>query len=451
MRISDRDFLTDIPAADDLKEKLVSYRKQGEIVDGWLKIRLEKVLPMVMKREGIDTWVVCNHEHNEDPVFRTLSPWGMLSARRLTILVFHLNEDGTVSRYSLTHPVPDIGSYYTAAWLNPKGQAWGHDRNLPKNVNGVKVSEVPETQMECLGRFVHELHPTRIGLDYSTVTAYGDGLSYSLYQEIMKVLPEEDRTKVVSAAPLCVGWLETRIDEELDAYTGIVQIAHALIKEAFSSRVVHPGVTTQDDVRFWMMQKSVDMGLSPWFEYDCEITREGFGELSGEHVILPGDLLHCDIGFRYLGLCTDTQEMAYVLKNDETDAPKELKDAMAATNRLQEITLNEFAAGRTGNEILASARARAEAQGLEPCIYCHPLGFDGHAAGPTIGLWDMQDGVPGEGDYVMHDHTCYSLELNAAVPLWGQKVPFSMETDVMLRDGKKYYMAGRQTQFHLIG
>lgn len=451
MRISDRDFLTDIPAADDLREKIVPYRKQCEITDGWLKIRLEKVLPMVMKRADIDTWIVCNYEHNEDPVFRTLSPAGMLSARRLTILLFHLNEDDTVSRYSLTHPVPDIGRYYTPVWLNPKGQAWGHDRNLPKDLRGVEVSKTPETQMECLGRVVHELHPRKIGLDISQVTAYADGLSHSLYEAVMKVLDPQDQKKIVSAEPLCTGWLETRIDEELDAYAGIVQIAHALIKEAFSSRVIHPGVTTQDDVRFWMMQKSLDLGLSPWFEYDCEITREGKGELSGEQVIRPGDLLHCDIGFRYLGLCTDTQEMAYVLKNDETEAPKELQEAMQTVNRLQDITLGEFKAGRTGNEILASARAKALAEGIEPCIYCHPLGFDGHAAGPTIGLWDMQGGVPGEGDAIMHDHTCYSLELNAAVPVWGMKIPFSMETDVMLRDGKKYFLAGRQTHFHLIG
>ena len=126
--------------------------------------------------------------------------------------------------------------------------------------------------------------------------------------------------------------------------------------------------------------------------------------------------MHCDIGFRYLGLCTDTQEMAYILKNGEVDAPQELKDAMATVNRLQDITLE----------------------------------FDGHAAGPTIGLWDHQDGVEHEGDYIIHDATCYSLELNAAVEFFGKKQIFSMESDIMLRDGKKYFLAGRQTNFHLI-
>ncbi len=32
-------------------------------------------------------------------------------------------------------------------------------------------------------------------------------------------------------------------------------------------------------------------------------------------MIHRGDLLHCDFGIRYLGLCTDTQQMAYLLKD----------------------------------------------------------------------------------------------------------------------------------------
>lgn len=450
MNISNEDFLVDVPGVMDLKGKILSYRNQCRLIDQWLEIRLEKVLPMIMKREGIDTWIVCNNEHNEDPLFRTLSPSLMLSARRLTILLMHYDEEtDTVQRYSFTHPVPDIAHLYTPCWLNPKGQKWGGDKYFAQNSKGVSISEVPETQMECLARVVKELKPKKIGLDYSDIDAYSDGLSYSLYKKIMNAFDEEERSKVVSAQPLCIGWLETRIPEEMDAYNGIMQIAHAIIKEAYSSRVVHPGVTTNDDVRFWMMQATKDLGLDPWFDYETSIIRDG-EDCEGEQVIKPGDVLHCDIGFRYLGLCTDTQEYAYVLKLGETDAPEVLKKAMATVNQLQDITLNEFAVGRSGNEILKSAREKAISQGIEPCIYSHPLGFDGHAAGPTIGLWDMQDGVPGEGDNIMHDNTAYSLELNAAIDFYGKKQPFSMESDVLLRDGKKYFLAGRQTNFHLI-
>ncbi len=123
---------------------------------------------------------------------------------------------------------------------------------------------------------------------------------------------------------------------------------------------------------------------------------------------------------------------------------------MHTVNQLQDITLNLFEVGKTGNEVLKQAREAAIKQGVEPCIYSHPLGFDGHAAGPTIGLWDHQDGVEHEGDYIIHDHTCYSLELNATVEFFGKKQIFSMESDIMIRDKKKYFLAGRQTNFHLV-
>lgn len=215
MNISNEDFLMDIPSFDTLKEKVVSYRKQCEIIDRWLVKRLDTVLPMIMQRSGIDTWIICNNEHNEDPVFRTLSPALMMSARRLTILIMHLKEDGSVERFSLTHPVPDIARLYTPCWLNPKDAVWGNDKYFLENKKGVKVSETPETQWECLGRVIHELQPEKIGLDYSEYDAYADGLSHSLYLKVMDALYEEDRNKVVSAEPLCIGWLETRIDEEM--------------------------------------------------------------------------------------------------------------------------------------------------------------------------------------------------------------------------------------------
>ena len=449
MNISKEDFLCDIPGVEDMKEKIVSYRKECEIIDRWLVKRLDTVLPMVMKRAGIDTWVVCNNEHNEDPVFRTLSPALMMSARRLTILIMHLKEDGTVERFSLTHPVPDIAHLYTPCWLNPKDQLWTADKYFLENSKGVRISDVPETQWECFGRVIHELKPKKIGLDYSDYDAYADGLSHSLYKKIMDSLYEEDKGKVVSAEEICIGWLETRIEEEMNAYNGVVQIAHALIKEAYSSRVIHPGITTNDDVRFWMMDKARKLGLEPWFDFETSIIRKD-EDVEGESVIEPGDVLHCDIGFRYLGLCTDTQEMAYILKNDELDAPEELKKAMQTVNRLQDITLETIEIGKSGNEILKQARQKAIQEGIEPCIYTHPLGFDGHAAGPTIGMWDQQNGVKHEGDYIIHDNTCYSLELNASVEVFGKKQPFSMESDIMIRDGKKYFLAGRQTNFHLV-
>lgn len=452
MEIPKESFISNVSSIDELKPKILDYRAQDKLLDSWLSKRLDQVLPLVMKRSGIDCWVVCNNEYNEEPVFWTLVPRSMMTARRLTILIYHLKDDGTVERMSLTHPIPVIGDYYRPVWTNPKGQSWGGSWTLDHDASAAEQKEEGETQMECLARVLKKIDPKTIGLDMSRDFAFADGLSHTLYEEMMEVFDEQQKAKVVSAEKIVVGWMETMIDEEMEAYYGIVQIAHAMIAEAFSSKVIIPGVTTNEDVKYWMMQKTVDLGLRPWFDYEVSVSRAGVGEIDGETVIRQGDLLHCDVGFCYLNLCTDTQENAYVLKQGETDAPEELKKVMKTVNRFQDIVLDEFKIGRTGNEILAASLSKAKEEGVDPCLYSHPIGFNGHAAGPTIGLWDQQNGVPGSGDYPMYDNTAYSLELNVRCPVesWGVELTFGAETDVLLRDGKVNFLAERQERFHLI-
>ncbi len=446
-------FIVEKESVDTLKKKILPYRQREQVLDGWLRKRLDTILPMVMKRSGIDCWVVANNEYNEDPVLKAIVPCAMMNARRLTILVFHLEEDGTVSRLALTRPNVGLDDFYTSVWTNPKGQNWGDSATLMPfgKDNGVKTSQ-PETQMECLNRVLKELNPNKIGIDVSDTFAFADGLSHSLYVRITDALDDDLKEKLCSAENICVGILETRLDEEMEAYTGIMQIAHTLIGEAFSSKVIIPGVTTNDDVKYFMLEKCHELDLEPWFDFEVSVRRANVGEVEGCTVIHQGDLLHCDVGFRYLNLCTDTQENAYVLKHGETDAPEELKHVMETVNRLQDITIGEYVEGRTGNEVLAAALKKAKEEGIVPCIYTHPIGYHGHAAGPTIGLWDMQGGVPGGGDYPLYNNTAYSLELNCKcdVPSWNINLTFGAETDVLFKDGKVYYLAGRQDSFHLI-
>jgi hypothetical protein len=262
----------------------------------------------------------------------------------------------------------------------------------------------------------------------------------------------------VSGERLCVGWLETRTTSEIVAYPALVEIGHAIIAEAFSTNVIHPGVTTTDDVVWWMRQTMHDMGLYAWFPPDCLIQAPGQGysflQEKGRNLILPGELLWCDVGFRYLGLCTDQQEHAYVLKPGETDAPEGLKAALAHGNRIQDIHREAMQIGRTGNEVLKEVLDRASEEDIQATIYSHPLGSHGHAAGPTIGLWDKQGGVTGQGDYPIYDNTVYSIELNIrkTVPEWdNQDVQIMLEQDAVLTDGVIRWLDGRQTEMHLVG
>jgi hypothetical protein len=239
-------------------------------------------------------------------------------------------------------------------------------------------------------------------------------------------------------------------------------MGHALIADLYSTHLVQPGITTTDDLVWWLRQTMHDLGLQAWFPPTVEIQSPGQGfdspaggaKGSQQKQILPGDLLHCDVGFYYLGLATDQQQHAYILRPGEADAPDGLKAALAEGNRLQDILGGAMLLGRTGNQVLEAALSQARAEGLNPCIYTHPIGYHGHAAGPTIGLWDRQEGVPGQGDYELFDHTCYAIELNVrkALPEWGdQEVRIALEEDAALVDGRFRWLSGRQTRLHLVG
>ncbi len=420
-----------IASVDAFKDKILPLRQRAEVQNRWLRQRLDQVLPEVMRREGVDMWLVIAREHNEDPALLSLLPQPHMSARRRTMLVLALQPDGRLERLALDRY--GFGEYYQPAWDPDQ-----------------------EEQYACLARLVRERDPNVIGINVSDTFAFGDGLSHSEYRRLAAALGERYIARTREAERLALGWLERRIEPELTVYPGIIQIGHALIAEAFSSRIVQPGITTTDDLVWWMRQRMLELDLRAWFQPDVDIQAPGQGYQPGpekRRLILPGDLLHCDVGFIYLGLATDQQQHAYVLRPGESDAPEGLRQALAQGNRLQEIVLEEMVVGRTGNQVLAAARAQAQAEELTPSVYCHPIGYHGHAAGPTIGLWDQQEGVPGQGDYELFDDTCYSIELNVThpVPEWaGQVVRIALEEEASLSGGRLRWLSGRQTRFHLI-
>jgi len=415
---------------------LLPLRHQAKVTDQWLKIRLDTIIPQLMERENFDMWIIACREYNEDPVIMTMIPATSMSARRRTILVFSRQADGTVERLTLSR-------YGYADFYKP---VWNPDK---------------EGQHECLARIIKEQDPKHIGINISQTFAFGSGLAHTEYKLIDDAVDEKYSSRFTSAERLCVGWLESRIPDEILAYPRLIEMGHHIIAQAFSSHVIHPGITTTDDVVWWMRQTMHDLGLEAWFQPSIDIQAEGFSfkainadEGKERNIIMPGDLLHCDMGFYYLGLATDQQQHAYVLKPNETDAPQGIKDALKEGNRLQDIHMEEMKIGRTGNEVLKSALERARTEGLQPQIYSHPIGYHGHAAGPTIGLWDKQGGVEGNGDYELFDNTAYSIELNIikAVPEWdGQEVRIMLEEDAILTGGQMQWLNSRQDSLHLIG
>jgi Xaa-Pro aminopeptidase len=425
--------------AGDWSAKILPLRRQTEITNGWLEARLRGVLPEVMRREGFDLWIVVAREYNEDPVLMTLLPAPMMSARRRTMLVFHAPEDGAFEAMAIANAGIGLDGYYRPMW----------DKS--------RTAEAKEDQWQCLRRVVAERDPRRIGIDVAADFAFGDGLTHTEHEALRAALGEELWARTASAERLAVGWLERRSQGEIDAAGGINQIAHGIIAEGFSSRVVHPGVTTAVDVAWWLRQRAADLGLRCWFQPTVSIQRRGvhLGDIgsSPEETIRPGDLLHCDFGLHYLGLATDTQQNAYVLRLGEEAPPEGLVRALALANRQQDLLAAEMAVGRTGNEILAGVLAAMADEGLEGRMYTHPIGFHGHGAGPVIGLYDQQGGVPGRGDLPLHDDTLHSFEMYAEVevPEWDrQRVKLASEQIVAFTGGRIHFLGGRQTELHLI-
>lgn len=316
-----------------------------------------------------------------------------------------------------------------------------------------------DEQWRALGDLIAERDPKRIGVNVSRHWPVADGLTAALRDRLMEVLTPELRQRVVSAEELVVRWAETRVSSEIAAYPHIVALARGVISEAFSSRVITPGATTTQDVAWYIRQRFHDLGLDPWFQPSVNTQRAGldcavdnpFCGTSG--VIEPGDVLHTDVGVCYLYLCTDTQEMGYVLRIGEHEVPAGLKHALAVGNRWQDHLTDAFATGRTGNEILAATIAACQAEGIVSSTYTHPIGFFGHAPGPTIGMWDNQGETPVRGDWPLYPSTAHSTEGNVkvAVPEWdGQHVQIKLEQDALFDGESVHYIAGRQTEWHVV-
>lgn len=414
---------------------ILPMRERAQLEDQWLMLRLQQIVPKLMREQNIDMWILVAREYNEDPVVKTMLPATWFSARRRTILIFSdRGKDKGIERLAVARY--DIGEFFAKAW----------DKEKQPN------------QYKALANLIKDHKPKRIAVNTSENFALADGMAWSELEAMKAALSKKYRQRLVSGENLAIGWLETRLAEEMVVYPQIMQMAHTIIAEGFSEKVIQPGVTTTADVQWWFRERIRGLKLSTWFHPSVSVQRpdsalrEGFSKPASASVIMPGDLVHVDIGIAYLGLNTDTQQHAYILRPGETDAPEGLKRALAKGNRLQDILTSEFETGRTGNQILASSLQKAVAEGLKPSIYTHPLGFHGHGAGPTIGLWDQQGGVPGKGDYALRAHTAHSIELNVTVPIpeWSKDIRIMLEEDAFFDGEKVRYINGRQKELWLV-
>jgi Xaa-Pro aminopeptidase len=433
---------------------LGTLQEQAEMQQGWLKKRLDTFLPALMRKHGIDMWIVPMREYNEDPVFGAVTSPETFAARRRTIYVFFdscaasgapagvscverialggTSQGGVFQARRSTKPAAgDVGR-------GPQAELWGDE------------------QWQALKAVVDERKPKTIGIDRSTVFAFSDGLSSGELKGMAAALGDEWTSKFKDAEGLPLELIASRLPDEEIFYKKMQDLVWSLTEEMFSGSTITINKTKTSDLVWWWRQRVNDLGLGTWFQPSVDVQRRGATaeQIGDDPVIMAGDVLHCDVGITVARLNTDTQHLAYVLRPGERDAPAGLKKALANANGLQDIVMDTIKPGRSGNEILSIARAVMKTRGIDGTIYSHPIGLHGHGAGPLIGLWDYQDGVPGRGDAKVIPSMWFSIELQATTPVpeWNnQKVRMAQEEDAIVgADGKIRWALKRQDRLFLV-
>lgn len=396
---------------------MYSYVERKAIRDKVLKERLELVGP-ILKEAGIDGWLVMGREYNEDVVFPFLTPASYPTARRITMLLL-THENGQTKPYSLSLPDEDLEKYYVRAY---------DYRN--------------EDQFDALKNLIEKLDLRTIAIDYSENFAFSDGLSAGLYRLLLNKLPKDITDRFVSADPIAIPVLEIRTRTEMEVYPHVMAVAMSVIDEAFSDATIKPGKTTCRDVMDFMDSKVNSLGLSCWFPSHINLQRKGGDILEEDTVIEKGDLVRCDFGITYLGLCTDTQRLCYILKDNEDELPAGLKKAMAKNNRFQDIVGECMEVGKTGNQVFLEAIEKGNAEGLRPCLYTHSLGTHGHAAGPMFGLYSNQNPIPVKGDLKLHDNSSYALELYTKdyVEEFASDIRIQTEESIIFKNNEIFFL-----------
>ena len=419
----------------------------------WLKKRLDTFVPGLMRKQGIDFWVITMREYNEDPVFNSITSPETMFARRRTIYVLF-------DKCAATGAPPSAACVERIALGGTsQGGVWTARRStkaVDAAVGGRQAELWGDEQWNALKQVIEEKNPAVIGINRSKVFAFTDGLSSGELQGMSEALGDKWSSKFKDAEGLPLELIASRLPEEEVFFGKMTEKVWAMTQEMFSSRVIVPGKTRTSELVWWWRQKVADQGMGTWFQPSIEVQRKGktSEQLGEDPVIQRGDVLHCDVGITVARLNTDTQHNAYVLLPGETDAPAGLKKALLNANAMQDIAMDEARPGRTGNEILKSVLERMRGKGIDGTMYSHPIGMNGHGAGPLIGLWDYQDGVPGRGDAKVTPSMWYSIELQATTPVpeWGgQPVRMAQEEDMIIgADGKARWALRRQDKLFLV-
>ena len=413
--------------------KLLSLREQADVREKWLKKRFDELLLPMMRKHDVSMWIVTNEEFHSDPVTDSIVPPIPIVGRR-DFFIFYDNGK-TLEKYAVVR----------------------YEEERVKNFYTLIVPARDKTA-ETLRKFVEERNPKTIALNMGGGRGQSDGITHDAYKFLAESLGKDYESRFVSGGKFIADFLDTRLPEELEHYRTAVFVTDILTRRAFSNEVITPGKTTVGDVRWWFLQQFNNLGLTTWFQPDMRVQHEAktnsnsqqFLAVADEATVLQrGDLIHIDCGLIYMGLSTDWQKHAYILKKGEKDAPDGLKAALKNTNRLQDAIFAVARPGMTGSEVYTAAMDSMKKQNIEAMIYSHPIGTQGHGLGASI---DFRKSIGGaEETFRQNSFTSIELNTSSIVPEWNnQKVTIMGEDDAVMTAKGYEFVRPRQTEFYLI-
>jgi Xaa-Pro aminopeptidase len=424
-----------VPVTAEVPPKLLTWSQQMAVRDGWLAQRHARLLDM-MRRHGFDWWVVVNEEFRPDPLTPLVAPARPYVGNR-DVLVFVDAGARGLRRVAITgYAEESLARFFESP-------------------------DDPKPLEEALPALYREHPPRRIGLSIGSRRGIARGLSHDTYLLFAKLLGPEAESRFASAEPLIEEYLDTRLPEEAPHFETLVALTEWMARRALSNEAIVPGRTTVGDVRLFLYDALWTAGVTTWFQPDLRLQRRGranagsrgFLAVSKEaEVIERGDLVHLDFGITYMGMDSDWQKMAYVLRDGETDAPAGLKRALANTNALQDALLRAGRPGRPAGEVYQAVMDEMKAKDIEAMVYAHPLGNHGHGMGPSI---DFRAAKRERGNEArpLREGSWLAVELNTAtaVPEWdGQKVYVMQEDPARLTAEGYRFFRPRQESFYLV-
>ncbi len=418
--------------------RLLPPSQQMVIRESWLEQRHATILPM-MRKHNIAMWIVVNEEFHDDPLTAYIAPPRPYAGNRDFFVFVDAGAAG-LKRIAITGYSED----------NLKRFFESPDEPVPADIR--------------LGQLMDQFDPKTIGLSIGGARGVTRSLTFETHAFLRKAVGPKYVERFVSAADLIEEYLDTRLADEKPHYTVAVALTESLTKRALSSEVITPGKTTVGEVRRWLYDALGAHGVTTWFQPDLRVQRRGatsptsrgFLAVAPERMVIErGDVVHVDFGITYMGLDTDWQKMAYVLREGEQDVPEGLKRAMRNTNTLQDALMRRHSRpGRLAGDVYLDTMAEMGEQKIEAMIYSHPVGAQGHGLGASIDFRSSQrQDIAQQAQKRLRAGSYISIELNTGTPIpeWdGQKVFVMMEDVAFLEDAGWQFFRPRQEGWYLI-